>query len=476
MACTNAFSGLLSRSLARAVHSSSSIMVNPARTISAASRSFYTASNSLKKNVAPSHHISATSSRTILRSTQTLNLIKSRFQSTTTATSSSTAAKVASEVVVKPVVGYWMLTISAMTFGIVVVGGMTRLTESGLSIVEWNLIRGMKPPRSQAEWDEEFEKYKQFPEYKILNHGMTIDEFKRIFYYEWSHRMLGRAIGAAFILPGLFFAARGMLSKNIARRSLIIGGLIGFQGALGWYMVKSGLDEQLMLTPGATPRVSQYRLAAHLGAAFLIYTGAFMTGFKVLTDYSISKGTYESLRAALNNPALKRFKGAAHGIVALVFITAISGAFVAGLDAGLVYNEFPLMGGRLMPPVKELFDSHYVHKDDHPTLGLWRNMFDNQVTVQFNHRVLATTTFTAVSSLFLYSRGLPLPPHVRLGVNVLMGVACCQVGLGIATLLYMVPVSLGTAHQAGSLTLLTSALYVMHSLKKIPIVNKIPLK
>ncbi|KAF9379684.1 Cytochrome c oxidase assembly protein cox15 [Podila verticillata] len=478
MACTNAFSGLLSRSLARAVHSSS-IMVNPARTLSAASRSLYTASNSLKKSVAPSHHISASSSRTILRSTQTLNLIKSRFQSTATAASSSstTAAAVAApEIVVKPIVGWWMMTISAMTFGIVVVGGMTRLTESGLSIVEWNLIKGMKPPRSQAEWEEEFEKYKQFPEYKILNHGMTIEEFKRIFYYEWSHRMLGRAIGAAFILPGLFFAARGMLSKNIARRSLIIGGLIGFQGALGWYMVKSGLDEQLMQTPGATPRVSQYRLAAHLGSAFLIYTGAFMTGLKVFTDYSISKGSYESLRSTLNNPALKRFKGAAHGIVALVFITAISGAFVAGLDAGLVYNEFPLMGGRIMPPVKELFDSHYLHKDDHPTVGLWRNMFDNQVTVQFNHRVLATTTFTAVSSLFLYSRGLPLPPHVRLGVNVLMGVACCQVGLGIATLLYMVPVSLGTAHQAGSLTLLTSALYLMHSLKKIPIVNKIPLK
>lgn len=122
---------------------------------------------------------------------------------------------------------------------------------------------------------------------------MTIEEFKRIFYYEWSHRMLGRAIGAAFILPGLFFAARGMLSKNIARRSLIIGGLIGFQGALGWYMVKSGLDEQLMQTPGATPRVSQYRLAAHLGSAFLIYTGAFMTGLKVFADYSISKGSYE---------------------------------------------------------------------------------------------------------------------------------------------------------------------------------------
>ncbi|KAK3810498.1 MAG: COX15/CtaA family [Linnemannia elongata] len=417
-------------------------------------------------------------------------MVKTRFQSTVAATSGSTtatataatgtaAAKVvatAPEVVVKPIVGYWMMTISAMTFGIVVVGGMTRLTESGLSIVEWNLIKGMKPPRSQAEWEEEFEKYKQFPEYKILNHGMTLEEFKRIFYYEWSHRMLGRAIGAAFILPGLYFASRGMLSKAIARRSWIIGGLIGFQGALGWYMVKSGLDEQLMNTPGATPRVSQYRLAAHLGSAFLIYTGAFMTGLKVLTDYKISKGAYESLASVINNPILKRFKGAAHGIVALVFFTAISGAFVAGLDAGLIYNEFPLMGGRLMPPVGELFDSKFVHDGDHPTVGLWRNMFDNQVTVQFNHRVLATSTFTAVSALFLYSRNLPLPPQARLGVNLLMGVACCQVGLGIATLLYMVPVSLGTAHQAGSLTLLTSALYLMHSLKKVPVLKKIPLK
>ncbi|KAI7823337.1 COX15/CtaA family [Gamsiella multidivaricata] len=415
-------------------------------------------------------------------------MVKARFQSTiaaatnntsaaaATTAASTTAAKAAPDVVVKPVVGYWMLTISAMTFGIVVVGGMTRLTESGLSIVEWNLIKGMKPPRSQAEWEEEFEKYKQFPEYKILNRGMTLEEFKRIFYYEWSHRMLGRAIGVAFILPGLYFASRGMLSKNIARRSLIIGGLIGFQGALGWYMVKSGLDEQLMSTPGATPRVSQYRLAAHLGSAFLIYAGAVMTGLKVLTDYKISKGAYESLAGAINNPMLKRFKGAAHGIVALVFLTAISGAFVAGLDAGLVYNEFPLMGGRLVPPMRELFDDSFLHKGDSPTIGLWRNMFDNQVTVQFNHRVLAMTTFTAVTSLFLYSRGLPLPPHIRVGVNALMGVACCQVGLGIATLLYMVPVSLGTAHQAGSLTLLTAALYLMHSLKKVPVVKRIPLK
>ncbi|KAF9943371.1 Cytochrome c oxidase assembly protein cox15 [Mortierella alpina] len=498
MVCTNAFSSLLTRTLVRATaHTPTPLS---AHVLSTRSLSSTANSYALKRSVLRSTlsvNAAAATQRMTLSARSTALMVKARFQSTTTAaastsastTASSTASAMASrvaaksstaaatpEIVVKPVVGYWMLTISAMTFGIVVVGGMTRLTESGLSIVEWNLIKGMKPPRSQEEWEEEFAKYKQFPEYKILNHGMTLEEFKRIFYYEWSHRMLGRAIGAAFILPGLFFAARGMLSKNIARRSLIIGGLIGFQGALGWYMVKSGLDEQLMNTPGATPRVSQYRLAAHLGSAFLIYAGALMTGMKVLTDYSISKGAYESLAAAINNPVLKRFKGHAHGIVALVFFTAISGAFVAGLDAGLVYNEFPLMGGRLMPPVNELFDSRFVHENDHPKVGLWRNMFDNQVTVQFNHRVLATTTFTAVSALFLYSRRLPLPAHVRLGVNALMGVACCQVGLGIATLLYMVPVSLGTAHQAGSLTLLTAALYLMHSLKKVPVLKKIPLK
>ncbi|KAF9161480.1 Cytochrome c oxidase assembly protein cox15 [Actinomortierella ambigua] len=408
-------------------------------------------------------------------------MTRARFQSTaaqqvgspstvaTTATAATTAATAQATKVAKPIVGYWMLTISAMTFGIVVLGGVTRLTESGLSIVEWNVIKGMKPPRSQAEWEEEFNKYKQFPEYKVLNHGMTIEEFKRIFYYEWSHRMLGRAIGAAFILPGLYFAGRGMLSKQLSRRSLVIGALIGFQGALGWFMVKSGLNEELA-QPGATPRVSQYRLAAHLGAAFLIYTATFVTGLKVLRDNAIAKGSYKSLATMINSPVLKRFKGGVHGVVAMVFFTVLSGAFVAGLDAGLVYNEFPTMGeGRLMPPVDELFDSRYLHKGDHPTFGLIRNMFDNQVTVQFNHRVMAMSTFTAVSALFLYSRGLPLPPQARLGVNLLMGVAIGQVGLGIATLLYMVPVSLGTAHQAGSLTLLTSALYLMQTLKKIPV-------
>ncbi|KAF9916557.1 Cytochrome c oxidase assembly protein cox15 [Linnemannia zychae] len=484
MACTSAFSSMLPRMLVRTTaHSAAPVRHLTTRSSSISTRAF----NILQTNNLTRPVLGASWSKTARNPTLSIRsaapMVRARFQSTVAASSTSTASATAAaakaavpEIVVKPIVGYWMLTISAMTFGVVVVGGMTRLTESGLSIVEWNLIKGMKPPRSQAEWEEEFEKYKQFPEYKVLNQGMSLEEFKRIFYYEWSHRMIGRAIGAVFILPGLYFASRGMLSKAIARRSLIIGGLIGFQGALGWYMVKSGLDEKLMTTPGATPRVSQYRLAAHLGSAFLIYAGAFMTGLKVLTDYKISKGAYESLAAIINNPALKRFRGAAHGITALVFFTAISGAFVAGLDAGLIYNEFPLMGGRIMPPVGELFDSQFLHKGDNPVFGLWRNIFDNQVTVQFNHRVLAMSTFTAITSLLLYSRKLPLPPQARFGVNLLMGVACCQVGLGISTLLYMVPVSLGTAHQGGSLALLTSALYLMHSLKKVPVLKKIPLK
>ncbi|KAG0358084.1 Cytochrome c oxidase assembly protein cox15 [Gamsiella multidivaricata] len=174
-----------------------------------------------------------------------------------------------------------------------------------------------------------------------------------------------------------------------------------------------------------------------------------------------------SLAGAINNPVLKRFKGGTNGISALVLLTAIPGTFVAGLDAGLAYNEFSLMDGRLVPPMREL--------GNNPTIGFWRNMFDNQVTIQFNHCVLATT-FTAVTSLFLYSRGLPLLPHISVGANALMGVACCQVGLGIATLLYIIPVLLGTVHQTGLLTLSAAALYLMHSLKKVPVAKRILLE
>ncbi|KAL1917389.1 uncharacterized protein VTP21DRAFT_5045 [Calcarisporiella thermophila] len=364
----------------------------------------------------------------------------------------------------RPIVGYWLLFNAGSTFGIVVLGGLTRLTESGLSITEWNLIKGMKPPRSEEEWEVEFEKYKQFPEYKILNHQMTLPEFKSIFYMEWAHRMWGRFIGISFLLPAVYFTYKGYMTPAITRRAWGLGALIGFQGVLGWYMVKSGLKEELMTTPGAVPRVSPYRLAAHLGTAFVIYAGSIMTGLKVLRDWKIAQGTFPAgVTTALQNPRLAVFRRSAIGTAFLVFATAISGAFVAGLDAGLIYNEFPYMGGRLIPD--DLWTKDFARED---ALGMLRNIFENPTTAQFDHRVLAISTFSVISSLWLYSRRLPLPPGARLAVNSLMGVALLQVSLGIGTLLLMVPTDLAAAHQAGSLTLLTTALWLTHAMKRIP--------
>ncbi|KAJ3215660.1 Cytochrome c oxidase assembly protein cox15 [Clydaea vesicula] len=180
----------------------------------------------------------------------------------------------------KKIVGYWYLVSSSLVFLIVVVGGLTRLTESGLSIVEWNLIKGMKPPTSEEEWLEEFNKYKQFPEFIKTNHKMKLDEFKFIFYMEWGHRMIGRVIGLAFILPGIYFYKKNYMSKKIQSRSLLVGSLIGLQGLIGWYMVKSGLSAELLENAHAIPRVSQYWLALHLGSAFAIYSLSLVTGLE----------------------------------------------------------------------------------------------------------------------------------------------------------------------------------------------------
>lgn len=196
--------------------------------------------------------------------------------------SSSTSSKDETQSQTKPIVGYMFLFTSSLVFAIVVVGGLTRLTESGLSITEWNLIKGMKPPRNESEWELEFSKYKQSPEFIKLNHRMTLEEFKFIYYMEWGHRMIGRFIGLTFILPAAYFARMGYMSKSVQRRSLLVAALIGGQGLLGWYMVKSGLDQELLDDPHAIPRVSQYRLTAHLGSAFVIYSIAFMTGLNII--------------------------------------------------------------------------------------------------------------------------------------------------------------------------------------------------
>ncbi|TPX48909.1 adenylate kinase [Synchytrium endobioticum] len=389
-----------------------------------------------------------------MSSTSTISNEAANIKSTAIAATLN-ADTVPIERITRPIVGYWYLFSGCLVFGIVVLGGLTRLTESGLSIVEWNLFRGMKPPTSQAEWDEEFAKYKTSPEYQLMNRRMTLDEFKFIFYMEWAHRMWGRAIGLSFIIPGVFFASRGYMSRGIKRVSLVVGSLIGCQGVLGWYMVKSGLKEELLHTPGAVPRVSPYWLAAHLGSAFVIYSLMMTTGWRILR--SSRAKALDRMMTMLRNPVLNPMRQYAHVTSAMVFFTAISGAFVAGLDAGLVYNQWPKMGLGYFPTDYQA-----------PGKPWWRNIFENPAAAQFDHRILAYATFTAISALWLYSRRLPLPRQAKVAVNLLMGVACIQVTLGISTLIYFVPIPLAAAHQAGSLTLLTSALWLMHILKAVP--------
>ncbi|KAI9354911.1 cytochrome oxidase assembly protein-domain-containing protein [Pilaira anomala] len=370
-------------------------------------------------------------------------------------------------VVTKPAVAYWLYFNAGMVFSIIVVGGLTRLTESGLSITEWNVISGMKPPRSALEWEEEFEKYKQFPEYKLLNRNMTIEEFKNIFYWEWSHRMIGRFIGVSFILPGLYFASKGHMSRRVAKQTFAITSLIGFQGFMGWYMVKSGLSEALMKEPGSVPRVSQYRLTAHLATAIAIYGSTIFVAADIIRQNKIASGKYPQATAAmLNNPILKRFRIASHSIGALMMLTVLSGGLVAGLDAGLIYNEFPFMGEGIIPPTNELWSDDYVKPTDK---GKWRNLLENPTTVQFDHRTLAETTATLTTALWLYSRRLPLPKNARLAVNTMMGAVVLQVTLGISTLIYMVPLQLAAAHQAGALVLLTSNYWLIHALRRVPL-------
>lgn len=381
-----------------------------------------------------------------------------------------------------PAVGRWLLFSSTLVFAIIVVGGVTRLTESGLSMTEWRPITGILPPISQDEWNEEFDKYKATPEFKLLNYSITIDDFKRIFYMEWSHRILGRLIGVVFIGPLAYFMLRKKLSISMGARLTGLAGLIGVQGLLGWYMVKSGLEDSLLDTPGAVPRVSQYRLAAHLGLAFVLYSGMFGTGMAAIKDWKFGHGGRwsgadgKSFDYILKNTQVKWFRRQSWALTALVFLTALSGAFVAGLDAGLVYNEFPLMGGRLAPPIDELFSPAFAKNADASDTW-WRNFFENPTTVQFDHRVLAFTTY--LSSAVLYAQTFRpslravLPPLARVGATAVFAVANVQVLLGISTLIYLVPVPLAATHQAGSVALLSAMIHLLVTLRRPGIVARI---
>ncbi|KAM5443778.1 Cytochrome c oxidase assembly protein cox15 [Microsporum ferrugineum] len=356
-------------------------------------------------------------------------------------------------------VAYWLLASAASVFGIVVFGGLTRLTESGLSITEWRPVTGSIPPLDADDWESEFAKYRASPEFKLLNPNMTLSEFKSIYYMEWIHRIWGRFVGLSFVIPAAYFIATKRVSKPMSLRIAGIAGLIGFQGFLGWWMVKSGLKDDLF-APGSHPRVSQYRLTAHLGAAFVCYVAMLWNGLAILRSHRLLADPVKGLEIlqSLKNPKLAIFRRSVAGLALLVFVTAMSGGLVAGLDAGLIYNEIPWMGNGLAPPKEELLDEFYSRKEDRSDLW-WRNMLENPSFVQLDHRILAMTTFTSVMALWAYSR-MPamkklLPRVAKKGVHGVVAFTAVQVALGISTLLYLVPIHLASAHQAGSLFLLT---------------------
>ena len=331
-------------------------------------------------------------------------------------------------------VAIWLLVCCALVFVMVVLGGVTRLTGSGLSMVDWRPIVGWLPPLSDADWQRAFEMYQASPEFIKINAHMDVYAFKGIFWLEYLHRLLGRTIGIAFAVPFLFFFARDYVVRREWPKYLLMFVLGGLQGVLGWYMVKSGLVDN--------PHVSQYRLTAHLVAAFLIYAFMFWVSMSLLYPQSGDR----------RHPWFGR------SVVAttLISITIISGGFVAGLKAGEIYNTFPKMGSSFVPPGLFALDP------------LWRNLFDNMTTVQFDHRLLAITTFLVIVVFWWRSHSTVLPRRARRAAHALLVTAGLQVALGISTLLLSVPIILATSHQAVAMLLFTVALYLVHSLRKIP--------
>lgn len=303
---------------------------------------------------------------------------------------------------------------------------------------------------------------------------MDLDEFKKIYFMEWTHRLWGRLIGVTFVLPTLYFIARRRVTRRTAAHLLGISALIGFQGVIGWWMVASGLTDDLFAA-GSHPRVSQYRLAAHLGTAFVCYSWMLLAGLSVLRARRLlaapdPAGTVRRLAGQLAHPAVRSFRRCATALTALVFVTALSGAFVAGLDAGLIYNEFPMMGLGLTPPRSELWDRFYCRREDGSDLW-WRNMLENPSLVQLDHRIMATAVCAGVLALVAYSRTgrvrAALPPDARKATMGVLHLMIAQVTLGITTLIYIVPTHLAATHQAGALALLTGAL-VLGSRLRIP--------
>jgi cytochrome c oxidase assembly protein subunit 15 len=341
-------------------------------------------------------------------------------------------------------IAIWLLTCCAVIFGMIILGGVTRLTGSGLSMVEWAPIMGILPPLNQAEWQETFLLYQQFPEFQLKNFHMSLHDFKSIFWFEYGHRLLGRSIGIIFLLPFLFFLFRGKIEKALTPKLITMFVLGGLQGLMGWYMVKSGLVND--------PHVSQYRLTAHLGLAVVIYAYMFWVALGLLyPKFNHAAGPSDKNADKNTDNKITRLSFI---ITAIIIITILSGGFVAGTRAGFAFNTFPLMDGQLIPA--GLFEQS----------PLWRNFFENIVTVQFDHRVLATLLFLIIPVFWFKAGNMELQPLARTGNHLLLAALALQITLGISTLLLVVPVTLAAAHQAGAIILLTAALFVSQQLHR----------
>jgi cytochrome c oxidase assembly protein subunit 15 len=369
-------------------------------------------------------------------------------------------------------VAVWLFVCCALIFAMVVVGGITRLTLSGLSITEWNPVIGIVPPLTEAQWAEEFARYQQIPEYRLVHYGMSLAEFKGIYFWEYAHRLLGRLIGVAYAAPLVWFWMRVRLPRRLVSGLLGILALGFGQGLLGWYMVESGLVHRV--------EVSQYRLVAHLALALTIYSLIVWTALGLRFSSPPSRREREGREDQMGDAIVSRigtprpalsprpaggegedgpsgvWRRAAEAVILLIGLTIAAGGFVAGTRAGFTYNTFPLMDGRLVP-------TGYAQL--HPFI---RNWFENIAAIQFDHRLLAMTTIAAV--LLQWAAGLraALPAPARIALWALLAAAAVQVALGISTLLLVVPVALAAAHQAGAVILLTAAIVLRHTLRRAP--------
>ena len=334
----------------------------------------------------------------------------------------------------KVVIGKWLMCLCVMVFMMIIVGGLTRLTQSGLSMVDWRPLMGIFPPVGQAAWEEVFAAYKQYPEYQKINVGMTLDDFKQIFWFEYGHRILGRLIGLVFALPFLYFLIKRMIPRHLYLRLGILFLLGGLQGVIGWWMVKSGLVNR--------PDVSHYRLTTHLGMAFMLHILLLWTALS-------------QLRSVEEHSGHQKMKPLGKYVLLLcgsVYVTVLSGGLMAGLNAGAQFNTFPLMAGQVIP------DGLFIQQP------WYRNMTENLMTLQFNHRYLALSTALGVLVLWQVARKRSLTKTARLALNLSAGMVVLQVSLGIATLLSIVWLPLASLHQTGATILLSLLVWLAHEL------------